>query len=154
MLLVDARGVPLSIIVTAANHHDVTQLAATLDAIVPRHVAMRAQVETRKRIGKSLVPTGKRRVVVARVVAIPAEHDVAEAETALDRRLELLLVNVFAAQDSVDIGHGDLDAMTRRFPYGGDDLGGRGRSRHERVSRQWFCYRRANEAARMKRWPF
>lgn len=34
MLLVDARGVPLSIIVTAANHHDVTQLAATLDAIV------------------------------------------------------------------------------------------------------------------------
>jgi putative transposase len=26
MLLVDARGVPLSIIVTAANHHDVTQL--------------------------------------------------------------------------------------------------------------------------------
>ena len=34
MLLVDARGVPLSIIVTAANRHDVTQLAATLDAIV------------------------------------------------------------------------------------------------------------------------
>src|SRR5438477_1826495 len=34
MLLVDARGVPLSIVVTAANHHDVTQLAATLDAIV------------------------------------------------------------------------------------------------------------------------
>lgn len=34
MLLVDARGVPLSIIVTAANHHDVTQLASTLDAVV------------------------------------------------------------------------------------------------------------------------
>jgi len=35
--LVDARGVPLSIIVTAAHHHDVTQLPATLDAvIVPR----------------------------------------------------------------------------------------------------------------------
>jgi transposase len=34
MLLVDARGVPLSVIVTAANHHDVTQLTATLDAIV------------------------------------------------------------------------------------------------------------------------
>ena len=37
MLLVDARGVPLSIIVTAANRNDVSELAATLDAIaVPR----------------------------------------------------------------------------------------------------------------------
>lgn len=37
MLLVDARGVPLSIIVTAANRNDVTELAATLDAmVVPR----------------------------------------------------------------------------------------------------------------------
>ena len=34
MLLVDARGVPLSIIVTGANRHDVTQLATTLDSIV------------------------------------------------------------------------------------------------------------------------
>lgn len=44
MLLVDARGVPLSIVVTAANHHDVTQLAATLDAIV----ASRQPVTPRK----------------------------------------------------------------------------------------------------------
>ncbi len=36
MLLVDACGVPLSIIVTAANHHDVTQLEPVLDAIVCR----------------------------------------------------------------------------------------------------------------------
>jgi len=34
MLLVDARGVPLSIIVTAANRNDITNLVATLDAIV------------------------------------------------------------------------------------------------------------------------
>ena len=34
MLLVDARGAPLSIIVTGANRHDVTQLEATLDSIV------------------------------------------------------------------------------------------------------------------------
>lgn len=34
MLLVDARGAPLSIIVTGANRHDVTQLATALDAIV------------------------------------------------------------------------------------------------------------------------
>lgn len=32
--MVDARGVPLSIIVSAANRHDITQLVATLDAIV------------------------------------------------------------------------------------------------------------------------
>ena len=31
MLLVDGRGVPLSIIVIAANHHDVTQLGPVLD---------------------------------------------------------------------------------------------------------------------------
>ena len=45
MLLVDARGVPLSLIVTAANNHDITQLVPTLDAIVvPRpDVAPRAR---------------------------------------------------------------------------------------------------------------
>ena len=34
MLLVDERGVPLSLIVIAANRHDVSQLADTLDAVV------------------------------------------------------------------------------------------------------------------------
>ena len=34
MLLVDGAGVPLSIVVSAANHHDVTQLIPTLDGIV------------------------------------------------------------------------------------------------------------------------
>lgn len=34
MLLVDARGVPLSLIVSAANRHDITQLVPTLDALV------------------------------------------------------------------------------------------------------------------------
>ena len=33
-LLVDGRGVPLSIVVTGANRHDVSQLEAVLDAIV------------------------------------------------------------------------------------------------------------------------
>ncbi len=36
MLLVDGPGIPLSIIVTAANHHDLTQLEPVLDAIVCR----------------------------------------------------------------------------------------------------------------------
>ena len=34
MVLVDGRGIPLSLIVTGANRHDVSQLGATLDAIV------------------------------------------------------------------------------------------------------------------------
>ena len=43
MLLVDARGIPLSIIVTAANHHDVTQLEAVLDALVLRRPRVSAR---------------------------------------------------------------------------------------------------------------
>jgi transposase len=45
MLLADARGIPLSIIVTAANRNDITQLVSTLDAVVvPRPpVAPRAR---------------------------------------------------------------------------------------------------------------
>lgn len=42
MLLVNGRGIPLSIIVTAANHHDVTQLEPVLDAIVRRRPRARA----------------------------------------------------------------------------------------------------------------
>ena len=40
-LLVDASGVPLSIVVTGANRHDVTQIVATLDASIglPLHRA-------------------------------------------------------------------------------------------------------------------
>ena len=34
MLLVDEHGIPLSLIVTGANRHDVSQLGATLDAVV------------------------------------------------------------------------------------------------------------------------
>ena len=33
-MLVDGRGVPLSLVVTGANRHDVSQLEAVLDAIV------------------------------------------------------------------------------------------------------------------------
>ena len=43
MLLVDARGVPLSIIVTAANRHDVTQLEPVLDALVVRRPRVRVR---------------------------------------------------------------------------------------------------------------
>ena len=40
MLLVDGRGVPLSIIVTGANRHDITQLVPTLDAVVAARPAV------------------------------------------------------------------------------------------------------------------
>ena len=45
MLLVDARGVSLSIIVSAANRNDVTQLVPTLEAVIAarRAVAPRAR---------------------------------------------------------------------------------------------------------------
>ena len=33
-MLVDAHGIPLSLVVTGANRHDVTQLEAVLDALV------------------------------------------------------------------------------------------------------------------------
>jgi hypothetical protein len=33
-VLVDGRGAPLSLIVTGANRHDVSQLAAVLDALI------------------------------------------------------------------------------------------------------------------------
>ncbi len=35
-MLVDGRGVPLSLVVTGANRHDVSQLEAVLDAIVAK----------------------------------------------------------------------------------------------------------------------
>lgn len=37
-MLVDGRGVPLSIVVTGANRHDVSQLEAVLDAVVANRV--------------------------------------------------------------------------------------------------------------------
>jgi putative transposase len=44
MLLVDERGAPLSIVVTGANRHDVTQLEPVLDALCVRRPAVRAGV--------------------------------------------------------------------------------------------------------------
>ena len=85
-------------------------------------VRIRAEVDPRERVGKALVPAGERRVVVGDVHHVPAEHDVAEAESAFDRRVELVLVDVLAAQDAVDVGDGDLDAVARGLADGGDDL--------------------------------
>ena len=95
---------------TPVDHlHEVAE--EEIHAVVPGHLAMRAEVEARQRIGKALVPARERGVVVALVVQVPAVHDIAEAEPALDHRRELVLVDVLAAQDAVDVGDGDLDAL-------------------------------------------
>ena len=99
-------------------------------AAVPRHGPVRAEVDLGDDVGKALVPARQRRVVVGDVHHVPAEHDVAEAESAFRCRIELVLVHVLAAQHPVDVGDGDLDAVARRVADGGDDLGGRQWIRH------------------------
>ncbi len=53
-LVVDARGMPLSLVLTGANRHDSTQLTATLDAM-PRYA--RADVDARATGPASCTPT-------------------------------------------------------------------------------------------------
>ena len=93
-------------------------------AVVPGHRAVGPEVDARERVGEAPVPARDLRVVVADVLRVPAEHDVAEAEAALDRRHELVLVDVLAAQDAVDVRHGDLDAGARRLAHRLDHLRG------------------------------
>jgi hypothetical protein len=92
-----------------------------VDAAVPRDVAMGREVDAGERVRVTLVPAGRRRVVVALVVHVPAVHDVAEAEAALDGGDELVLVQDLAAQDAVDVRDRDLDAGVRRLQHVGDD---------------------------------
>jgi hypothetical protein len=91
-------------------------------AVVPRHAPVGVEVEPRERIGKAVLPAGQRAVVVADVGAVPAEHDVAEAEAAIRRLLsrteELVLVQVLAAQDAVDVADGDLDLAGAAVAHG------------------------------------
>jgi hypothetical protein len=89
-------------------------------AAVPGHVAQRVEVEPRQRVGKAVLPAGDLRVVVAQVVRVPAEDDVAEAEAALRRAEELVAVQVLAAQDAVDVADRDLDLADARLADRGD----------------------------------
>ncbi len=72
---------------------------------------MRVQVELRQCIREAVLPSGDGAVVVGVVARVPAEDHVAEAETAFGRALELVLVQVFAAQDAVDVAAGHLDLV-------------------------------------------
>src|SRR6185503_276329 len=81
---------------------------------VPGDRAARGEVEAHLGVGIARVPPRVGRVVVADVAGVPAEDDVAEAEAGRRGREELLLMEVFAAQDAVDVGDGDLDLLVLR----------------------------------------
>src|SRR5258705_4455118 len=75
---------------------------------VPGHGAIGPEVDSRERIGKTVLPAGELGVVVALVAGIPAEHHVAEAEAALDGGEELVAMDVLAAEDAVNVRYADL----------------------------------------------
>jgi hypothetical protein len=77
------------------------------------------------------VPAGQGRVVVALIVHVPAEHDVAKAEPALDRGKEFVLVEVLAAQHAVDVGHRHFDPVSGRVANGVEHLLRRNFLRHD-----------------------
>ena len=75
-------------------------------------------------VGVAAVPAGVGDVVVELVVHVPAQHHVAEAEAAFQRRVEFVDVDVLAAQDAVDVVHPHLDVGQAAFL---DDPAGIGR---------------------------
>jgi hypothetical protein len=70
----------------------------------------RLEIELHGRVAVAGVPPGDRRVVVEHVGAVPADHDVAEAEALLGARQELRSLDVFATQHAVDVRHRHLVA--------------------------------------------
>ena len=60
-------------------------------------------------VGIGGMPAGEGDVVIELVVGIPAQHHVAETEAALQRREELDLGDVFAAQHAIGVEDADLD---------------------------------------------
>ena len=59
------------------------------------------------------VPAGVIEVVEDLILGIPAEDHVAEAKSGLQGRDQLVAVHVFAAHDSVDVEHPDLERLER-----------------------------------------
>jgi hypothetical protein len=55
------------------------------------------------------VPARVLHVVVDLVLAVPAEHDVAEAKAAVERRQEFFTREVLPSHDPVDVEDADLD---------------------------------------------
>ena len=78
--------------------------------VVPRDVAVRSPRSSARARRESRVPAGERGVVVAVVVRCPSRTRRCRSRSppsAAPR--ELVLVEVLAAQDAVDVGDGDLD---------------------------------------------
>ena len=76
------------------------------------------------RIGVRRMPSGEADVVVELIARIPAEHDVAETEAAIECRQEFLGGEVFPPQHAVHIENPELDVAHAAFM---DDLRGIGR---------------------------
>ena len=108
--MVDGHGVPLSLVVTGANRHDVTQLEAVLDALVcarppvtektPQHlcadkgycgVPAWAAMESR-RDTPHVVPRGEERNAKKTVPGYKARRWVVEAAHSCFNRFQKLLV--------------------------------------------------------------
>jgi hypothetical protein len=89
-------------------------------AVVPRHATRGVEVEPHHRIRKAVLPARGLRVVVGHVVAVPAEHHVAEAEARVASAFELVAVQVLAAQDAVDVADRDLDLRGAGLPHRGE----------------------------------
>src|SRR6185312_7015387 len=69
--------------------------------------ALRENAHVRIRV--TCVPAREADVVVQLVVGIPAQHDVAEAQSFLQAGEELLPREILAPEDAVEIEHTDLD---------------------------------------------
>ena len=87
--------------------------------LVPGYVARRVQVEPCQRVRKTMLPSRGCGVVVGAVHHVPAQHDITESEATarigLGGAQELVAVQVFAAQDAVDVADGHLDFGRTRF---------------------------------------
>ena len=71
----------------------------------------RLRQQAHRGVGIGGMPACHFDVVVQLIVAVPAEHHVAEAEALLQRRQEFVAAHVFAAHDAIDVEHADFDVI-------------------------------------------
>ena len=81
--------------------------------LLPRHLAIGAEVYAGLRIGIAGVPTRISDIVVGHIATVPTEDHIAEAETTFHCRKELVLAHHFAAQNAVNVCHGHLHLEVR-----------------------------------------
>ena len=81
---------------------------------------MRIEIKTSQCVGEAVLPAGDRCVVVTHILRIPAHHHVAEAKATVDGTEKLVLVQVLATQNPVDVTDRDLDFIGTGFSDGGN----------------------------------